>query len=117
MPAFRHVGQVLDSDLPKMEDETAAAFLEDFAVSDDPEKTITCGLFRLEAGESMTYTYDYHEMKLIVDGEFEISDDTGQSVTATAGHLFYFPKGSAITFTTPDFGLGFFCGQRGEGEA
>ena len=25
--------------------------------------------------------------------------------------------GFAETFTTSDFGLGFFCGQRGEGEA
>ena len=31
--------------------------------------------------------------------------------------IFYFPKGTSITFSTPDFGLGFFCGQRGEGEA
>ena len=25
--------------------------------------------------------------------------------------------GTAVTFTTSDFGLGFFCGQRGKGEA
>ncbi|SVC23197.1 uncharacterized protein METZ01_LOCUS276051, partial [marine metagenome] len=33
------------------------------------------------------------------------------------GDLLYFPKGTSITFSTDDFGLGFFCGQRGEGEA
>ena len=33
------------------------------------------------------------------------------------GDLFYFPKGTAVTFTTSNFGFGFFCGQRGEGEA
>jgi len=38
-------------------------------------------------------------------------------VTAKPEDLFYFPKGSAITFSTQDFGLGFFCGQRGEDEA
>ncbi len=101
-----------------MEDETAAAFLDDFAVSDDPDKPITAGLFRLKAGEAMTYTYTYHEIKLIVDGQFEICDsDSGETVTATAGDLFYFPKGCTITFTTPEFGLGYFCGQRGPGEA
>ena len=56
-------------------------------------------------------------MKFIVDGSFIIQDETGQKVTAKPGDLFYFPKGTAITFSTPNFGLGFFCGQRGEGEA
>ncbi len=65
----------------------------------------------------MTYTYSYHEMKLIVDGEFEITDEDGQTVLATAGDLFYLSNGSTITFSTPDYGVGFFCGQRGEGEA
>jgi len=117
MTAMKHIGQVLGRGLPAMEGEDAAAFLQDFAVSDDGEKPITCGLFRLESGKPLTYTYTYHEMKLIVNGEFEIADESGQKVKATAGDLFYFPKGSTITFTTPSFGVGFFCGQRGEGEA
>ena len=41
----------------------------------------------------------------------------GQKVTAKPGDQFYFPEGSAITFSTPDFGVGFFCGQRKEDEA
>ena len=56
-------------------------------------------------------------MKLIVDGSFIIQDESGQKVTAKPGHLFYLSKGSAINFSTPDFGVGFFCGQRGEDEA
>ena len=84
---------------------------------DDKEKPMTSGLFRLKAGESLKYTYTYHEMKFIVDGSFTIEDETGQKVEAKPGDLFYFPKGTAVTFTTSDFGLGFFCGQRGEGEA
>ena len=71
----------------------------------------------IKAGESLQYTYTYHEMKFIVDGSFTIQDETGQKVLAKAGDLLYFPKGTSITFSTDDFGLGFFCGQRGEGEA
>ncbi len=116
--AMKHIGKVLGQKLPAMEGEVAAAYLQDFAVSEDVEKPITCGLFRLEAGKAMTYTYSYHEMKLVVDGEFEITDEqSGQTVVATAGDLFYFSKGSTITFATRNFGVGFFCGQRGEGEA
>ena len=117
MPAMQHKGKILGRGLSPMEEFEANAFLDDFAVSEDPEKPITAGLFRLEAGESMTYTYTYHEIKLILDGELHISDDTGQTVEATQGDLFYFPKGSTITFTTPKIGLGYFVGQRGEGEA
>ena len=69
----------------------------------------------LEAGESMTYTY--HEMKIILDGETTVSDDTGQSVTASRGDLFHFPADSTITFTSSDFALAYFVGQRSEGEA
>ena len=100
-----------------MEDVDAAAFLDDFVVSEDAEKPITSGLFRLEKGNHLTYTYTYHEMKLIIDGEFKIMDETGTEVIATVGDLLYFPKGSTITFSTPDYGVGFFCGQRGKDEA
>lgn len=58
------------------------------------------------------YEYTYHEMKIIIDGEFEISDETGQKVTGRKGDVFYFPKGSKITFGTNSFGVGFFVGQR-----
>ena len=115
--AFKHIEQIKSQKLPSMEIGNVPAFLKDFAVSEDSEKPITCGLFRLETGESLKYTYTYHEMKLIVDGSFIVEDETGQKVTAKTGDLLYFPKGSTITFFTPDFGMGFFCGQRGEDEA
>ena len=115
--AFKHYEQIKSQELPSMEVENVQAFLKDFSVSDDSDKPITSGLFRLKTGESLKYTYTYHEMKFIVDGVFIIEDETGQKVTAKAGDLFYFPKGTSITFSTPNFGLGFFCGQRGEGEA
>ena len=115
--AFKHHKQIKTQELPSMNIDKVPAFLKDFAISDDSEKPITSGLFRLKAGQSLKYTYTYHEMKFIVDSTFIIEDETGQKVTAKSGDLFYFPKGTSITFSTPDFGLGFFCGQRGEGEA
>ncbi len=56
-------------------------------------------------------------MKIIVEGEMVISDEAGNEVYATVGDVFYFPKGSVITFQSPTYGVGFFCGQRKEGEA
>ena len=93
------------------------AYLRDFAISNDENTPITAELFRLEKGDSITYEYTYEEMKLIIDGEFHISDASGEEVTATAGDLFYFPKGSVITFRTDDYAVGYFVGQRGVDEA
>jgi uncharacterized cupin superfamily protein len=56
-------------------------------------------------------------MKFIVDGTLIIEDETGQKKTGNVGDLFYFTKGTTVTFTTPNYGVGFFAGQRGEGEA
>ncbi|KAJ5110061.1 hypothetical protein N7532_002706 [Penicillium argentinense] len=93
------------------------AFLGDVSSSDkdNAEKPISAGFYRLEKGTPLVYTYSYDEMKIILEGQFEISDETGQKVTAVPGDVFYFPKGTTITFTTPDYGLAFFTGQRAEG--
>lgn len=115
--AMKYFARATAQKLPAMDTGDVAAFLTDIVVSEDAEKPIVAGLFRLEKGKPLTYTYTYHEVKIIVGGIFEIEDGTGQKVTATTGDVFYFPKGSTITFSTPKFGLGFFCGQRGEGEA
>jgi ethanolamine utilization protein EutQ (cupin superfamily) len=56
-------------------------------------------------------------MKIIIDGSFEILDEAGNKVHAVAGDVFYFPAGSKITFTTEDFGLAFYCGQRAKDTA
>ena len=115
--AFKLFNQIINEELPSMEVDGVNAYLKDFSVSTDSDKPITSGLFRLKAGESLKYTYTYHEMKFIVDGSFIVEDETGQKETVKAGDLLYFPKDTEMTFTTDNFGLGFFCGQRGEGEA
>ena len=115
--AFKLFNQITNDKLPSMEVEGVNAYLKDFSVSSDSDKPITSGLFRLNAGESLTYTYTYHEMKFIVDGSFIVEDETGQKETVKPGDMLYFPKGTEMTFTTDNFGLGFFCGQRGKGEA
>jgi uncharacterized cupin superfamily protein len=82
-----------------------------------PTAPISAGFYRLDPGTPLIYTYTYDEMKIIVDGDFEISDESGQSVKAGKGDVFFFPKGSVITFKTEKGGLGFFCGQRAKGGA
>ena len=52
-------------------------------------------------------------MKIILEGDFTISDETGQKVHAVAGDVFNFPKGSKIRFETEKGGLAFYTGQVG----
>jgi ethanolamine utilization protein EutQ (cupin superfamily) len=103
--------------LPSMNVPSTHAFLADVHTSNDVAKPITCGFFRMEKGPALVYDYNYEEMKVIVEGEMTIADETGQSVDVKPGDVLYFSKGSRITFSSPTYGIGFFCGQRQFGEA
>ncbi|KAI1502427.1 ethanolamine utilization protein-like protein [Biscogniauxia marginata] len=88
------------------------AFLGDVSTSTDASKPISAGFYRLEKGTPLVYEYTYHEMKIIIEGSFDVSDEAGTKVHAVPGDVFYFPAGSKITFTTDDYGLAFYTGQR-----
>ncbi len=114
---FIHIGKAIKTDLPSMGVAETQAFLKDIISTNDPEKAITCGFFRMEHSKPLKYTYTYDEMKFIVEGEMWITDENHETVKAVAGDVFYFPKGSEIIFDSPTYGIGFFCGLRKEGEA
>lgn len=90
------------------------AYLEDIFSSDqvNPEKPLSSGLFRLEPGTPLKYTYTYDEMKIILEGDFTLVDESGQTAHATKGDHFFFPAGVTVTFTSEKGGLAFYVGQR-----
>ncbi len=110
--SFKIKKLAINDQQPSMNVGNVPAWLGDTFVSADKDKTICAGFFRLAKGEALVYEYDYEEMKIVVAGTFIISDTTGQKVTASVGDVLYFPSGCKITFETPDFAVGFFCGQR-----
>lgn len=115
---MKYFPNAAEQSYPSMAVEGCNAWLGDVVSSEDPDKTIISGFFRLEkSDEALVYDYTYDEMKCIFAGEFTISDESGKEVSAKPGDVFYFPKGSRITFQTDSYGVGFFCGQRREGEA
>lgn len=115
--ALKYVNQAIKTDLASMGVPETNAFLGDVLYSNDQEKTMTSGFFRLEKSKPLSYTYTYDEMKIIVEGEMHIMDETGNTVKAVQGDVLFFEKGSRITFDSPDYGIGFFCGLRKPGEA
>ncbi|KAI5968084.1 hypothetical protein CANMA_002586 [Candida margitis] len=91
------------------------SFLGDIFTSNQPkDKQITCGFYRQEKGEPLVYEYDFDEMKIIleVEGEYTLTDETGLKVKVAPGDVFFFPKGTTVTFETTGYGLAFFTGLR-----
>lgn len=86
--AFKHLPGIQTSYKPPLIAHENA-FLGDVATSTDATAPISAGFYRLEKGTPLVYEYTYHEMKIIVDGEFDISDETGQKVHAVKGDVFY----------------------------
>ncbi|KAE8146752.1 RmlC-like cupin domain-containing protein [Aspergillus avenaceus] len=95
------------------------AFLGDIDSSDkrNPEKPISAGFYRQEKGTPLIYEYTYDEMGIVLEGELEIADETGQKVLGTPGDVFYFPRGTKVTFSSASYGLAFYTGQRAKGAA
>jgi uncharacterized cupin superfamily protein len=89
-PAFQYFAKVKSEFKPPLI-ANDNAFLGDVVSSDkiDPEKPVSCGIYRLEKGTPLVYTYTYHEMKIILEGEFDIKDETGQSVHVRISSLYY----------------------------
>ena len=98
-------------DLASMEEPGVAAFFSDIVGSGHPQSPISCGLFEIEAGKPLVYTYDYDDIKIMLEGNINFSDGQ-QEVSAKPGDVLFFPNGSTITFSTETSGLAFACGQR-----
>jgi len=90
--AFKHYKQISKQDIPSMKVENVEAYLRDFSISDDKEKPITSGLFKLKAGQSLKYTYTYHEMKFIVDGSLQLKMKLDKKYLLNLEIFFIFQK-------------------------
>jgi ethanolamine utilization protein EutQ len=74
---------------------------------------MSAGFFELKASEPLVYTYTYDEMKVVIAGEFILTDQsTGEVTHAKERDVLFFPKGTTVKFETPEYGLGFFAGDR-----
>lgn len=100
-------------ELASMEEPGVDVFFSDIVGSGDAQSPLSCGLFRIESGKPLVYTYDYDDIKMMLEGSITFSDGQ-QQVTAEAGDVLFFPNGSTITFSSEDSGLAFACGQRAE---
>lgn len=98
--------------LPSMNEPGTVAAIGDSL--HNPQGSVMCtGFFELKASEPLVYTYTYDEMKVVIQGEFILTDvSTGEATRAKERDVLFFPKGTTVKFETPEYALGFFVGDR-----
>jgi ethanolamine utilization protein EutQ len=83
------------------------------SLSNPEGAAISAGFFELKASAPLVYEYTYDEMKVVVQGEFILTDQaTGDVTHAKERDVLFFPKGTTVKFETPDYALGFYTGHR-----
>ena len=98
--------------LPSMNVEGCEAFIGD-SLTNPTGSAMCSGFFELRKGEPLVYEYTYDEMKLVVSGDFILTDmATGETTVARERDILFFPKGTTVKFETEDSALGFFVGDR-----
>ncbi|MDR0447587.1 MAG: cupin domain-containing protein [Treponema sp.] len=75
-------------------------FLTDL-VSLEESKRLGFGIMEMDHS-SFDWTLNYDEVDYVIEGRLEIIKD-GQKITAEKGEVIFIPKGTSITFSTPDF--------------
>lgn len=70
-------------------------------VTDDDGSPMAAGYMSLTAG-SFSWDFDYDEVQIVLEGELHLGGDGGDRV-GLPGDIFYIPKGSRITFGTPNW--------------
>ncbi|KAJ5608620.1 hypothetical protein N7537_005239 [Penicillium hordei] len=79
----------------------------------DVSHPIVGAWFRMEKGEEASPPkYEYDEIGVVIEGEINLRDETGETATVRAGDVFFFPRGSTITFSSDSYGLALKCAGR-----
>lgn len=100
---------------PKISDNS---YLGD-VITSGTDAPITGGFFKVVPGEPLVYKYPYDEFKIIqevVDGDFIVSDDSGNELHPKAGDVVFLPKGTTVTFKVEGgegaYAYAFYVGQK-----
>src|SRR4051812_7745541 len=84
--------------LPSMNVDGCNAFIGD-SLANPQGSVMSSGFFELHKGEPLVYEYTYDEMKVVVAGEFILTDmATGETTLARGRDILFFPKGTTVKF-------------------
>lgn len=74
-------------------------YLKDILTLDE-NRNLACGFMEMEESE-FDWTLDYDEVDYVIEGTLEIKTE-GEKIAGNAGDVIMIPKGSSISFSTPD---------------
>ena len=114
--AMKFFQSAQSKDIASLGIEGINASLQDTVCSENSNSPITCGFFKMEAGNPLEYTYSYDECKIMLEGEMTLTEAGGETVTMKPGDVVYFDSGTTITFSSSSSGTAFYVGQRKLGE-
>ena len=110
--AMKHFAQAQAQSITSLNIEGINAYLQDTVSSNNDAAPISCGFFKMEAGNPLEYTYSYDECKIMLEGEMTITEKDGASVEMKPGDVVYFDSGTTVTFSSASSGTAFYVGQR-----
>ena len=110
--AMKHFAQAQAQSITSLNIEGINAYLQDTVSSNNDTAPISCGFFKMEAGNPLEYTYSYDECKIMLEGEMTITEKDGASVEMKPGDVVYFDSGTTVTFSSASSGTAFYVGQR-----
>ncbi len=109
---MKHFDKAQSKKIKSLDIEGINVYLQDTVSSSNDAAPITGGFFRMEAGNSLEYTYSYDECKIMLEGEMTITESDGESVNFQPGDVIYFDSGTTVTFSSQSSGTAFYVGQR-----
>lgn len=110
--SLRVISAASRRDLTDLKIPETVAFLEDLASSGHKTAPITAGLFRMGRGQPLSYTYEFDEYKILLEGEMAVTEEDGTVHELKAGDLIRFSSGDKVQFSSRSSGLAFYCAQR-----
>lgn len=110
--AMKYFQQAQANNIASLGIEGINASLEDTVASDNEAAPISCGFFKMEAGNPLEYTYSYDECKIMLEGEMTLTEKDGETVELAPGDVVFFDAGTTIIFSSKSSGKAFYVGQR-----
>ena len=110
--ALEAFGNADTTEIPSLNVEGVSADLLDVFKSNNKDKPISCGLFRVGKGKGLDYEYKFDEGKVLLEGNMTIVDSNGKKVELKPGDMVLFSDGDKVTFSSSSSGTAFYCAQR-----
>ncbi|WP_067727599.1 cupin domain-containing protein [Oceanobacillus damuensis] len=76
------------------------------------ENQIQLGYFNMQPGEEFEFTYEFLEIKTVIEGKIVVRDDQGEKYVAEVGDVFIFTPTTNVVFDAESDGKAIYSAHR-----